>query len=76
MAVCPCCQTDMREGLSCVEVKTKTGSKPIPYPVDDEMPHCHDCNTPRGGWHHPGCDWERCPDCGGQLISCACGEVE
>ena len=33
---------------------------------------CHDCNTPLGGYHHPGCDNERCPICGGQLISCDC----
>jgi hypothetical protein len=34
--------------------------------------HCHDCGTPAGGFHHPGCDMERCPFCLGQLISCGC----
>ena len=33
---------------------------------------CHDCGAPYGTYHHPGCDAERCPRCGGQLISCNC----
>ena len=34
--------------------------------------NCHDCGTPQGGLHHPGCAVERCPRCGGQSISCEC----
>lgn len=40
----------------------------------DHNEHCHDCgilNSP-GNVHHFGCDIERCPKCGGQLISCVC----
>lgn len=33
---------------------------------------CHDCGIKPGGFHHPGCDNERCPRCQGQLISCGC----
>ena len=41
---------------------------------------CHDCGivNKRGNYHHFGCDIERCPICGNQLISCGCldkGEV-
>src|SRR5215211_6963077 len=38
--------------------------------------NCHDCGTPPGGLHHPGCDVERCPFCGWQVISCDCEDAE
>jgi hypothetical protein len=33
---------------------------------------CHDCGVKVGGYHHPGCDDEECPNCHMQLISCGC----
>lgn len=35
---------------------------------------CHDCGANEGELHQFGCDMERCPFCGGQLISCECCE--
>lgn len=37
-----------------------------------EIGTCHDCGCKEGEFHTPGCDMERCPFCGGQLISCNC----
>ena len=33
---------------------------------------CGDCGTKEGELHLPGCDMERCPFCGNQLITCDC----
>ena len=82
MAVCDYCEKDMLLVDSCIEVEIKSKGKvhkPIPYGKEEaewKSERCHDCNAKRGGFHHPGCDVERCPICGGQLISCGCLEEE
>lgn len=37
---------------------------------------CHDCGVVEGQLHKSGCDMERCPKCGEQLISCSCTNEE
>ena len=36
--------------------------------LPDDITVCHDCGAKLGEYHHPGCDMERCPKCGKQLI--------
>lgn len=79
MAICKHCGMEMTERVSCVE-------QPVEYPDGLKLPqikyqrptrgNCHDCGTPNGGFHHPGCDMERCPRCREQLISCGCLDPE
>ena len=37
-------------------------------PRVEPEPNCHDCSVPLGGYHHLGCDMERCPHDEGQSI--------
>jgi hypothetical protein len=74
VATCDWCKLEMLAHVSCVP--TRYTDMPDldrrPYRPDTERP-CHDCGCPPGGYHHPGCDSEECPACGGQAISCGCG---
>jgi len=33
---------------------------------------CVNCEVAIGEYHHPGCDFEMCPNCGEQLLFCGC----
>ena len=74
MAICWSCGEGMRAVLSCVPRIVETTEGPFDSLRDNWVPEeigsCHDCGIDRGGYHHPGCDMERCPVRGGQLLTC------
>lgn len=81
MAKCSWCNHEMMDEntISCVSNEVVDFNDvilpSIPFCGDELESRCHDCNVKDGGFHHPGCDSECCPKCGGQLISCGCLEV-
>ena len=81
MAVCPYCNGEMMEGISCRPDPIMSGDtiyEPIRWGDELESRRwvidfpCRDCRTPPGGVHHPGCCVERCPACLGQAFGCEC----
>lgn len=72
---CAFCNQEMTPGVGCTAFLKRplggAGLDRVPYPADATL-NCHDCYCPPGTLHHPGCDVERCPKCGGQAISCEC----
>jgi hypothetical protein len=79
MAVCSWCDGEMTVAISCtVSAFHRNGRRFHMVPFGDDPDRrtsgdrCGDCGVTRGGWHHPGCDLQRCPACGGQLMSCGC----
>ncbi len=52
----------------------------IPYgretfrdPIEAARKPCRHCNAVKGQLHEPLCDYEECPFCEGQVMSCDCG---
>lgn len=83
MAKCKYCGREMLTAHGCVCIPIiHNGRKYKPIKVGApgdslegvENAVCGDCGAHYGGYHHPGCDMERCPVCGRQLISCCCDE--
>ena len=56
----------------CGIVRFNTIGDRIKYRGGYGIVNCHGCSCPPDTYHHPGSDMERCPRCGGQLITCGC----
>jgi len=82
MAECFKCGNEMQVSNGCDSDRTiQFGDgeevEPIPFTTDDQSAgKCHDCGAFPGEHHHPGCDMERCPRCGGQYFICDCETEE
>lgn len=82
MSKCEFCGKEMLEAKGCKKIPIAWGGNsysPIRATTSDALlkeGRCHDCNAAPGYYHHPGCDRERCPICGLQLITCEHGPQE
>lgn len=54
------------------ETDTWLNQDPRDYSSYEEFQYCGDCLAKQGEYHLDNCDWEVCPVCGRQLISCDC----
>lgn len=76
MSVCKVCNREMRDHHSCYP-KIKIGDTvynripfgSVPHDTDYSATRCGDCSCMIGQYHHFGCDMERCPVCGQQMLS-------
>ena len=85
MAVCPYCEGEMMDEISCRPDALVLGGvtvHPIRWGEEGDSKGrridscCRDCGTPPGGIHHPGCCVERCPGCRGQALGCPCFDLD
>lgn len=80
MAICDLCNQEMTTAGTCSvhELHRDGTSAPVfRYGKDPGWKRvkgrCPDCGVLPDGFHHLGCDVQRCPMCRSQLISCDCG---
>ncbi|HSE44251.1 MAG TPA: hypothetical protein VLA89_02870 [Gemmatimonadales bacterium] len=80
-ATCDDCHRVMNPGVGCTLTHVSLGEDAQPvkrifcgegddWGADCVGGVCHDCNAGPGQPHHAGCDIERCPKCGGQMLGC------
>jgi hypothetical protein len=80
MSICQECDREMLSAASCTisELHIDGVALPLlPYGRDGSAlsgppSRCGDCGAGWGGFHHLGCDLQRCPRCRAQLLGCGC----
>lgn len=84
MAKCKVCGKEMLTADGCLKTMYANGKRYVRIPVGGKGDffegspadtRCGDCGALMGHYHHWGCDCERCPACGLQLIGCDCEDV-
>ena len=81
MAKCEICGREMIKAKGCSVAKVHCNNKFYRRQrCGDEGwvepgERCPDCGAMYGHYHHWGCDVERCPVCGMQMLGCACDNV-
>lgn len=66
-----CTDGNNKKQIAVINMKNVTG-----VAGDKKQATCHDCGAKEGEIHQRGCDMERCPFCGGQLITCSCSYIK
>jgi hypothetical protein len=76
MVVCELCEQAREQVYSCM--KRMIGQIPFgdETHLDILVDPCQDCGVGVGGFHHPGCYNEQCPECHDLLLSCLCSSTE
>ena len=79
MAVCKDCGQEMLKADGCtfghIKIEGTVYARST-YNFGEPSGRCNDCGALHGKVHHNGCDVERCPKCGLQLISCSCSATD
>lgn len=80
MSVCTVCGQQKMVSPSCIKLTVKIAGRdydPVPWGSrpEETVGRCPGCGVEKGGYHHPGCDYEICPRCGQRMMICGCEEI-